>query len=183
MYVCIPSSSFGQMRWVWVVALSFNTTTKQTQRNVAPGEELHLWIELNTKVHARRPSNLENLERFVKEEWALPRRHVWDLVHNWLFALGVCVLNLNKIGVHYAPQSSPGSPLSLLQLTICAHARVNSGPPKDIAVLYDVLTTVMFTWDFVEEIPKPWCVVSTSKRFKCGDDLNCYVCDTAPLWL
>lgn len=57
----------------------------------------------------------------------------------------VCVLNLNKIGVHYAPQSSPGSPLSLLQLTICAHARVNSGPPKDNAVLYDVLTTVMFT--------------------------------------
>lgn len=82
MYVCILSSSFGQMRWVWVVAVSFNTTTKQTQRNVAPGEELHLWIELNTKVHARRPSNLEDLERSVKEEWALPRRHVWDLVHN-----------------------------------------------------------------------------------------------------
>lgn len=30
----------------------------------------NLWVELKTKLHASRPSNLEELERFSKEEWA-----------------------------------------------------------------------------------------------------------------
>lgn len=30
----------------------------------------NLWVELKTKLHASRTSNLEELERFAKEEWA-----------------------------------------------------------------------------------------------------------------
>ena len=44
----------------------------------------NLWGELKTKVHARRPSNLEELERFAKEEWAgIPQETCQRLAENY----------------------------------------------------------------------------------------------------
>lgn len=44
----------------------------------------NLWGELKIKVHARRPSNLEKLERFAKEEWAgIPQESCHRLVENY----------------------------------------------------------------------------------------------------
>ena len=44
----------------------------------------NLWNELKKKVHARRPSNLEEMERFAKEEWAGIRQETClKLVENY----------------------------------------------------------------------------------------------------
>ena len=44
----------------------------------------NLWGELKTKVHVRRPSNLEELERFTKEEWAgIPQETSLRLVEDY----------------------------------------------------------------------------------------------------
>ena len=44
----------------------------------------NLWSELKARVHARRPSNLEQLERFAQEEWAeIPQETCLKLVKNY----------------------------------------------------------------------------------------------------
>ena len=44
----------------------------------------HLWGELKSKVHARKPSNLQQLEQFAKEEWAnIPQDRCLQLVANY----------------------------------------------------------------------------------------------------
>ena len=44
----------------------------------------HLCGELKSRVHARKPSNLQQLEQFVKEEWAnIPEDRFLQLVANY----------------------------------------------------------------------------------------------------
>ena len=44
----------------------------------------HLWGELKSRVHARKPSNLQQLEQFAKEEWAnIPQDRCLQLVANY----------------------------------------------------------------------------------------------------
>lgn len=44
----------------------------------------NLWCQLKTQVHARRPSNLQELETFAKEEWAkIPQETCLKLIENY----------------------------------------------------------------------------------------------------
>ena len=44
----------------------------------------NLWGELKSRVHARKPSNLQQLEQFAKEEWAkIPEDRCLQLVANY----------------------------------------------------------------------------------------------------
>ena len=44
----------------------------------------HLWGELKSWVHGRKPSNLQQLEQFAKEEWAnIPQDRCLQLVANY----------------------------------------------------------------------------------------------------
>ncbi len=44
----------------------------------------NLWGTLKTRVHVRRPTNLEELERFAKEEWAVtPQEPCLKLAENY----------------------------------------------------------------------------------------------------
>ena len=44
----------------------------------------NLWGELKSRVHARKPSNLQQLEQFVKKEWAkIPEDRCLQLVANY----------------------------------------------------------------------------------------------------
>ena len=44
----------------------------------------NLWGELKSRVHARKPSNLQQLERFAKGEWAnIPQDRCLQLVANY----------------------------------------------------------------------------------------------------
>lgn len=73
----------SQQHWVWVIALSFWNIHCSRWRTTSWGQSKHYWLacttpwlesyrnmwgELKIKVHARRPSNLEALERFAIEE-------------------------------------------------------------------------------------------------------------------
>lgn len=53
----------------WVSAIGSSSSTDSN-----PNDELYpnknLCVELKTKVNAKRPSNLEELDRFTEEEWA-----------------------------------------------------------------------------------------------------------------
>lgn len=54
----------------------------------------NLWTELKTKVHARGPSDLEELERFAKEEWAAVALELCErLVENYKTA-ACCPANM-----------------------------------------------------------------------------------------
>lgn len=61
----------------------------------------NLWRELKVRVHARRPSNLHDLEQFAKEEWAkIPQETCANLVRNYQKRL-LSVLDQKRYAIDY----------------------------------------------------------------------------------
>ena len=61
----------------------------------------NLWGELKSRVHARKPSNLQQLEQFAKEEWAkIPEDRCLQLVANYPKRL-MAVIQLKGHTINY----------------------------------------------------------------------------------